>query len=169
MTARFGSSLLLTVALLAAARPAVSLAGDETLADSPADAIFRSKLTVAEAKGIIRELVHRQRSWEILLPNLTTLDPDVAEALAKPSGFYRISLPAVQSLSPETARALALRTGDLDLPAISSLPPDTAAAFARHRGLLELAGLKTIDADLAAALARHSGHLCLSGLAEMTP
>jgi hypothetical protein len=120
---------------------------------------------------------------------LTSLSPEVAEAIAKPAQplsmspeltkahaswalfekVRRLSLNGLTELSPEVAAALAthppvlsLHRADLRLNGLKKLSPQAAEALARHEGMVQLYGLEELDSvPLAQKLARQWGELRL--------
>jgi len=67
---------------------------------------------------------------------LTSLSPEVADALAKHHGT--LSLQGLTSLLPEVAQILAKHNGTLRLDNLTTLSPETADVVAKHKGVFRL-------------------------------
>jgi hypothetical protein len=112
-------------------------------------------------------------AWDTL-DALTTLTPEVAEALVKHEG--PLSLNGLTELSPEVAAALAKHApsksfgyADLRLNGLKSISPQAAEALAAHQGKVLLYSLEKLDSiPLAQKLARQWGELRL-GITELSP
>lgn len=107
------------------------------------------------------------RIGSIELPLLKGIDAETAAALAA-HARDALALSGVTSLSPDVAQALAAFQGSLSLPRVASLDVDTARALAAHRGMLSLASLDALDPKLATVLAGHAGGLDLSGVSQLS-
>jgi len=114
---------------------------------------------------------------ELHLDGLTTLSPEVAEALADHKGSLYLN--GVTTLSDETAVALAKYHGDLSLNGLTTLSDRQAEALAKHYGEnaydggfnfadLSLNGLKTLSDRQAEALGKHKGAVHLDGLTTLS-
>jgi len=101
------------------------------------------------------------------LGRLTTISPEVAEALAHRHGTLRLW--RLQTLSPEAAFNLAMHSGELVLASLTTLSLDLAQGLAEHIGPLALDGLTTLSPEVAAVLAKHKSHLKLNRLTTLTP
>ena len=121
------------------------------------------KLSVEQARTLVAT---DGRGNPLSLKGLTTLTPEVAEALAKHKG--RLSLNGLTTLSPEVAEALATHNGELLLDGLTTLSPKVADALAKHNGGLFLKGLKTLSPEVAEALATHNAVLVLEGLTTLS-
>ena len=89
----------------------------------------------------------------LFLNGVTTLSPEVADALAEYEG-WSLSLNGVTTLSDEAAKALAKCKGGLSLNGVTMLSDEAANALAQRDGYLSLHGLTTLtNAQLAAKLA----------------
>lgn len=61
---------------------------------------FRGELTVAQAVEIGRG----RDDWDVCLPELTTLSPEIATALVTGPCYYKLSLPSLTALSTSSGR-----------------------------------------------------------------
>ena len=119
MTTRFGSSLLLAVALFAGPGSPVA-AGDEAPAGSATDLVFRTELSVAEAFA--------SHEGELVLPRIAACSAAAAAALARHVG--PLTLDGSFVLTAEIAALLAGHRSTLTLPGRSHLSADVALALA---------------------------------------
>ena len=143
----------------------------------PIDPTTIERLTPEEA----RRLAQATTSFEICLPRLTSLSPELAAALRCESAVTRHEVrtvtyyvnvckeqsPGVTTCVPEKReKAITLtRIGtDLRLDGIVELSDAAAAALASHNGLLSLNGVRSISPAALRSLAAHNGRLSLNGL-----
>jgi hypothetical protein len=73
-----------------------------------------------------------------------------------------LSLAGLTTLSPDVADALAGHIGGLNLDGLNSLSAEAATALANHLGALSLGGLTTLPDDVAEILLDHAGEIFLS-------
>jgi hypothetical protein len=121
------------------------------------------KLSVEQA----RTLIATYGSDPLSFDGLTTLSPEVAEALANHKG--QLDLNGLTTLSPEVAEALATHEGLLFLNGLTTLSPESAAALATHEGAIVFDGLTTLSPEVAEALATHKGGVFLTRLTTLSP
>ena len=132
----------------------------------PKDTNTITSLTAEEAKRLVAGF---KGKYQLGLGGLTTLDADVAKALAEYKGDS-LFLNGVLTLDTDTAKALAgykaaQTVGGLSLNGLTTIAPDTAKALADIKvGVLYLNGLITLDAETSKALAAFKGTLSLTGL-----
>lgn len=114
-----------------------------------------------------RELVTSHKGKPLVLMSLTSLDADVAKAVAEFKGW--LHLPALTTIDADAAAALAAsKAQTLFLNGLTTLSPDAARALAGYRGGLCLNGLPTLSADAARELAAFKGRaLVVNGLASL--
>lgn len=116
---------------------------------------FEPALTVPQARFI------GQNARHVVCPELTSLEPEVAEELA---ACEYLDLPALAAIVPATAAELANVSETLKLPGLTSLNASSARALAQQRGHLNLSGLVEFEPGVAATFATHEGSLILDGL-----
>jgi len=121
---------------------------------------YEPRLTAAQANLLA------DNAADIFLPQLETLEPDAAKALAKSTGILWFG--SLQSLSPNAAAMFAGRRDALDLSCITRLSAEAASGLAGNEGSLKLNGLETLEPGVAAALGRHAGQLSLNGLEQLS-
>jgi hypothetical protein len=113
--------------------------------------------------------------WWNSFDALTSLSPEVAEAIAKPQQPVSLSLEALAELAPADASWAVLRNSRrLSLNGLEELSPGVAAALATHPPILmfghadlRLNGIGKLSPQAAAALAGHQGMVQLYGLEEL--
>ena len=110
------------------------------------------------------------RGWDGILSRLTTLEADVATALAAFEG--QLYLDGLTELSPEAAEALVRsEASSLHLNGLTGISPEAAEGLGRCGALnLHLNGVKTLSAAAASALARfgrEGSSLHLTGLTTL--
>ena len=203
--------------ILALHKGDLSLDGLTTLTPNVANALARHKgrlslngLTEITSVPLVEKLGHRLQSNNLVeiseevalslksikdegylsLDGLTTLTPNVANALARHKGRLSLnglteitSVPLAEKLaeqsdfvdlsnlveiSQEVASTLAKYEGDLFLDGLTTLSPNVANALAQHKGWLSLNGLTTLTYDVAESLSRHQGELGL-GVTTLEP
>ena len=127
------------------------------------DPLTAEELTVEQALQV------PTNQWEVKLPALKTLTPDVAKVLAS-KGETGLVLSGLTTLSPEVAAILAAKeAGNLQLSGLISLTPDVARELAKCRIPLYMAGLTELTPEVAAALSAGDCLIGLHGLTELTP
>lgn len=136
-------------------------------AELPADTNAIHTLTKAQAELLA------ERTCQLSLDGLTSLDAETAKALAefRGNGAAGLSLGGFTTLDADTAKAIAQFKADfLSLGGLTSLDAETAKNLAGFRGRhgLVLNGLTKLDADTAKAIAQFkSGALYLGGLTTL--
>lgn len=99
------------------------------------------------------------------LPAITTLDTPESTAIAQALAASKspIVLPNLTSISDEAAEALAQQKGGyLSLDGLTTLSGRAAKALAQHKGRLFLHGLTTVSDEAAEALAQHEGEITVN-------
>jgi hypothetical protein len=136
-------------------------------AELPADTNAIHTLTKAQAELLA------ERTCQLSLDGLTSLDAEAAKALAefRGNGAAGLSLGGFTTLDADTAKAIAqFKAAFMSLSGLTTLDADTAKNLAGFRGShgLVLNGLTKLDADTAKALAQFQGkELHLNGLTSL--
>ncbi len=125
----------------------------------------KSSLTVDEAKKIV-DYVKKYKEY-LYLDWLTSIEPWVAEALAKHQGD--LTLDWLTSIESWVAEALATHKDRLYLDWLTSIDKKVAKALAKHQGDLTLDWLTSIELPVAEALAKHQWTLSLDWLTSIEP
>lgn len=127
----------------------------EVLAGLPARSLQLPRLTVLNSVPLARTLSDNGITVE--LNGLTTLTPEIAQALARPKTGPALYLNGLTALSDEAAKALSDHDGNLFLDGLTAISDNAAQSLAQRGGLLSLNGLKTLSDDAAYAFAKHIG------------
>ncbi len=152
---------------------------------------LQSKNLVEISEEVALSLESIKGEGYLSLDGLTTLTPNVANALARHKGRLSLnglteitSVPLAEKLaeqsdfvdlsnlveiSQEVASTLAKYEGDLFLDGLTTLSPNAANALARHKGWLSLNGLTTLTYHVAESLSGRQGVLCLDGITTLEP
>jgi len=138
-----------------------------------------TSLTLEQAKAWVAlesaPLVYTHDDGWHIFDALTSLSPEVAEAIAKPHQPLSLSMNGLAELSPsDAAWGLLQKTRRLSFNGLTELSPEVAAALATHPPILmfghadlQLNGLKKLSPQAAEALSRHEGMVQLYALEEL--
>jgi hypothetical protein len=115
---------------------------------TPAGHVFKeSEVSADQARELARKYP------VLVLENVKTLSPGVAEALVTPYMDTFLTLPALESLDVEAAMKLSARRGHLRLWGLKTLTPEAATALCGSKGQgVELNGVTEVSSELASAL-----------------
>jgi hypothetical protein len=135
----------------------------ERSSEYPNSGLGLAKVLTCAPASEWQRLANKSRDY-LYLPALTTLTPDVAQALAK-FGGRNLVLSGLTSLTMEEAAALAEYRPRLDTEMLAVYRLDVAQSLTKNlHGCLGLSGLTTLTPEVAQELAKSENSLCLSGL-----